>query len=161
SSSHSGSSFLAEMKRIVSSDRPGGVVSCSMSVTKPYLYSRLTSCSMELVILPPRETREVRRETGSSRAQAAKRPEAGEPPFGAQQIPPLAPAALGRDDKYTSRVSRLTSHDMCTCPTSRRDPAATRHVGLQHFAEHPLFRGAHLGKALGHQSMRTMPTHQL
>ena len=38
SSIHSGSSFLAEMKRTVSSDRPFGARSISMSVTKPYLY---------------------------------------------------------------------------------------------------------------------------
>ena len=37
SSSHSGSVFLAEMKRTVSSLRPGGAVSASISVTKPYL----------------------------------------------------------------------------------------------------------------------------
>ena len=37
SRSHSGSPFLAEMKRTVSSLRPGGAVSASISVTKPYL----------------------------------------------------------------------------------------------------------------------------
>jgi hypothetical protein len=37
SSSHAGSPFLAEMKRTVSSSRPGGALSDSMSVTKPYL----------------------------------------------------------------------------------------------------------------------------
>jgi len=37
SSSHAGSSFLAEMKRTVSSLRPGGASSASISVTKPYL----------------------------------------------------------------------------------------------------------------------------
>src|SRR4029079_19708662 len=35
---HSGSSFLAEMKRTMSSDRPLGALSDSMSVTNPYLY---------------------------------------------------------------------------------------------------------------------------
>src|SRR6476661_6456520 len=35
---HSGSFFLAEMKRTVSSDRPFGAFSDSMSVTNPYLY---------------------------------------------------------------------------------------------------------------------------
>jgi hypothetical protein len=33
----SGSLFFAEMMRTTSSDRPGGSVSCSMSVTKPAL----------------------------------------------------------------------------------------------------------------------------
>src|SRR6476646_2451561 len=35
---HSGSLFLAEMKRTVSSDRPFGAFSDSISVTNPYLY---------------------------------------------------------------------------------------------------------------------------
>ena len=38
SSSHSGSFFLREMSRITSSDRPFGVVSESISVTKPCSY---------------------------------------------------------------------------------------------------------------------------
>jgi len=38
SSSHSGSPFLAEIKRIMSALSPFGAVSASMSVTKPYLY---------------------------------------------------------------------------------------------------------------------------
>ena len=46
SSSHSGSLFFAEIARTTSSLRPGGSVSDSMSVTKPYLYSRVASCSM-------------------------------------------------------------------------------------------------------------------
>src|SRR6476619_6975243 len=46
SSSHSGSFFFAEIARTTSSLRPGGSVSDSMSVTKPYLYSRVASCSM-------------------------------------------------------------------------------------------------------------------
>ena len=37
SSSHSGSSFFAEMRRTMSSFNPGATVSASMSVTKPYL----------------------------------------------------------------------------------------------------------------------------
>src|SRR3546814_818597 len=46
SSSHSGSAFLAEMKRTISSFRPLGAVSASMSVTKPYLYlSSARTCS--------------------------------------------------------------------------------------------------------------------
>src|ERR1043165_8401147 len=40
SSSHSGSVFFAEMVRMISSLRPGGIDSDSMSLTKPYLYSR-------------------------------------------------------------------------------------------------------------------------
>src|SRR5688572_22256685 len=49
SSSHCGSSFLAEMNRTVSSDSPGGTVSDSMSVSKPYWYSRLASVSISVV----------------------------------------------------------------------------------------------------------------
>src|SRR5262252_3539660 len=49
SSSHAGSCFLAEMSRTVSSVRPRGTASCSMSVTNPYLYSRPASCSMVCV----------------------------------------------------------------------------------------------------------------
>ena len=44
--SHTGSFFLAEIKRMVSSLKPGGVDSDSTSVTKPYLYSCLTRLSM-------------------------------------------------------------------------------------------------------------------
>ena len=44
--SHAGSFFLAEMWRMVSSLKPGGVDSDSTSVTKPYLYSCLTRLSM-------------------------------------------------------------------------------------------------------------------
>ena len=40
SSSHSGSCFFAEISRTMSSLRPRGTSSCSMSVKKPYLYSR-------------------------------------------------------------------------------------------------------------------------
>src|SRR6476620_11934831 len=47
SSSHCGSSFFAEMRRMTSSLTPGGNVSASTSVTKPYWYSRLTSESMD------------------------------------------------------------------------------------------------------------------
>src|SRR5258708_27372172 len=46
SSSHSGSFFFFEIRRTTSSLRPFGMVSLSTSVTKPYLYSRLASCSM-------------------------------------------------------------------------------------------------------------------
>ena len=46
SSIHSGSPFLLEMKVMVCSSRPGGRVSLSMSVTKPAVYSRWTSCSI-------------------------------------------------------------------------------------------------------------------
>jgi hypothetical protein len=38
SSIHSGSPFLAEIKRMVSSERPLGAYSCSMSVMKPCSY---------------------------------------------------------------------------------------------------------------------------
>ena len=57
SSSHSGSSFLAEMSRTMSSVSPCGMLSASMSVTKPYLYSRLTSVSTDelLMAFPPAE----------------------------------------------------------------------------------------------------------
>src|SRR5262245_4268418 len=37
------------MKRIISSFRPGGAESASMSVTKPHLYSRLARVSISLV----------------------------------------------------------------------------------------------------------------
>src|SRR6185295_20375145 len=46
SSSQAGSSFLVEMRRITSSLRPGATVSDSISVTKPYLYCWLASCSI-------------------------------------------------------------------------------------------------------------------
>src|SRR5450759_4310602 len=39
SSSHSGSPFLPEMRRTTSSERPAGMLSVSMSVTKPCWYS--------------------------------------------------------------------------------------------------------------------------
>ena len=44
SSIHSGSFFFAEMMRTVSSDRPLGIVSVSMSVTKPALYGFASIC---------------------------------------------------------------------------------------------------------------------
>src|SRR4051794_25622762 len=53
SSSHSGSPFLAEIKRIMSSFSPLGAASASMSVTKPYLYSLLTSVSTDELIRFP------------------------------------------------------------------------------------------------------------
>src|SRR3990172_10575987 len=49
SSSHSGSFFFEEIRRMVSSFSPGGATSCSISVTKPHLYSRLTRASIALV----------------------------------------------------------------------------------------------------------------
>src|SRR6266849_1387459 len=51
SNSHSGSFFLAEIKRTVSSLKPRGIVSDSMSVTQPYLYSRFVSISAVLIVL--------------------------------------------------------------------------------------------------------------
>src|SRR5918997_108415 len=49
SSIHSGSPFFSEMRRTVSSVRPRGIMSDSMSVTKPYLYSLLAKSSMVLI----------------------------------------------------------------------------------------------------------------
>src|SRR5437879_741861 len=49
SSINFGSFFLAEIMRTMSSLKPRGTVSVSMSVTKPYLYSRLASSSIVLV----------------------------------------------------------------------------------------------------------------
>src|SRR5512140_137107 len=43
---NSGSFFLAEMSRTISSFSPGGADSASTSVTKPYLYSVLTNPSI-------------------------------------------------------------------------------------------------------------------
>src|SRR4029450_13235292 len=51
SSSHSGSFFLAEIIRTMSSLRPRGTSSASMSVTNPYLYSRVASSSMVSVLV--------------------------------------------------------------------------------------------------------------
>src|SRR5262249_34229435 len=45
----SGSFFLAELSRMMCSSSPGGTASASISVTNPYLYSRLTSSSIVLV----------------------------------------------------------------------------------------------------------------
>src|SRR5437868_15122631 len=53
SSMNSGSFFLAEIVRIMSSLRPGGTVSVSTSVTNPYAYSRLTSASIPELIPTP------------------------------------------------------------------------------------------------------------
>src|SRR5215208_3581878 len=53
SSSHSGSPFLDEIRRMVSSVRPRGAISDSMSVTKPYLYSLLTSVSTDELMHSP------------------------------------------------------------------------------------------------------------
>src|SRR5215208_3571209 len=50
SSSHSGSPFLAEIKRMMSSFSPLGAASASISVTKPYLYSLPTSASTDELI---------------------------------------------------------------------------------------------------------------
>src|ERR1017187_10350114 len=44
--SHTGSFFFSEIRRMVSSLKPGGADSDSTSVTKPYLYSCLTRLSM-------------------------------------------------------------------------------------------------------------------
>ena len=44
--SHAGSFFFSEIRRMVSSLKPGGADSDSTSVTKPYLYSCLTRLSM-------------------------------------------------------------------------------------------------------------------
>src|SRR5580698_3086479 len=44
--SHCGSFFLAEIRRMMSSFKPGGADSVSTSVTKPYLYSCLTRLSI-------------------------------------------------------------------------------------------------------------------
>src|SRR3954469_3398253 len=49
SSIQSGSAFLAEINRTVSSLRPRGIVSASMSVVQPYLYSRFESISVVLI----------------------------------------------------------------------------------------------------------------
>src|SRR3954447_18874098 len=52
--SQAGSPFLAEISRMMSSFRPRGATSDSISVTKPYLYSLLTSVSTgELMRSPP------------------------------------------------------------------------------------------------------------
>src|SRR5690349_2768312 len=59
SRSHCGSCFFAEMKRTVSSLRPGGNVSASMSVVKPYWYSRLTSDSIDELMPAPLSTPEL------------------------------------------------------------------------------------------------------
>src|SRR5262249_33853027 len=50
SSIQSGSFFFPEIKRMVSSLRPRGIVSDSMSVTQPYLYSRFVSISLVLIL---------------------------------------------------------------------------------------------------------------
>ena len=46
SNSHSGSSFFFEMRRMMSSFKPFGAKSVSMSVTKPYSYSLLVTSLM-------------------------------------------------------------------------------------------------------------------
>src|SRR5918997_2541336 len=53
SSSQSGSPFLAEMRRMMSSFSPFGAESDSISVTKPYLYSLLTSVSTDELMRSP------------------------------------------------------------------------------------------------------------
>src|SRR5215212_9648570 len=67
SSNHSGSPFLAEIRRMMSSFSPLGAASASISVTKPYLYSLPTSASTDELIrfpltvvrqpLPPEQVR--------------------------------------------------------------------------------------------------------
>src|SRR5436190_9790167 len=52
SSIHSGSFFFEEISRTVSSLKPFGMVSDSMSVTKPYLYSRFVNNSAAVDIKP-------------------------------------------------------------------------------------------------------------
>src|SRR5256712_3806430 len=52
SSIHSGSPFLAEIRRITSSFKPAGTTSDSMSVTKPYLYGCWTCASILVILLP-------------------------------------------------------------------------------------------------------------
>src|SRR5215216_5879218 len=49
SSIHSGSFFFATIRRIVSSLSPRGIMSDSISVTKPYLYSCLLKSSAVLI----------------------------------------------------------------------------------------------------------------
>src|SRR5918997_3236578 len=55
SSSQSGSPFLADIKRMMSSFRPLGAESDSISVTNPYLYSLLTSVSTDELMRSPLE----------------------------------------------------------------------------------------------------------
>ncbi len=49
---NSGSPFFAEMRRMTSSLSPGGTVSASMLVTKPYLYGWLTWVSIVVMASP-------------------------------------------------------------------------------------------------------------
>src|SRR6266480_5720273 len=49
SSSHLGSFFLAEMKRMISSFSPIGAESASISVTNPHLYSRFARSWISVV----------------------------------------------------------------------------------------------------------------
>src|SRR5438552_3404488 len=51
SSMNSGSFFLAEIIRMMSSFRPLGTCSAPMSVTKPHLYSWFARASMELAVV--------------------------------------------------------------------------------------------------------------
>src|SRR3989442_2315994 len=53
SSIHAGSPFFSEMSRMTSSLKPGGTVSDSISVTKPYLYGWRTWDSIPLLIRAP------------------------------------------------------------------------------------------------------------
>src|SRR5947208_3734916 len=55
-SSHSGSFFFAEIRRTVSSLSPRGIVSASISVTQPYLYSRFASISAVLIFVSTNRT---------------------------------------------------------------------------------------------------------
>src|ERR1051326_209163 len=57
SSIHSGSFFFSTIKRIVSSVRPRGITSDSISVTKPYLYSCLANSSAVLIVISTRDCR--------------------------------------------------------------------------------------------------------
>src|SRR5918992_5072739 len=53
SSMNGGSFFFAEIMRMVSSFRPRGTVSVSMSVTKPCWYSRVTRDSIDELMTTP------------------------------------------------------------------------------------------------------------
>src|SRR5438309_10367608 len=53
SSIQGGSPFFWEISRMTSSERPGGTVSDSISVTKPYLYGWSTWASIPLLIRAP------------------------------------------------------------------------------------------------------------
>src|SRR6185369_8441006 len=74
SSSHSGSFFFADIVRTISSPRPGGTDSDSISLTKPYLYSRSARISTLFAALAMRlrlyQTLPLNRERSSAPAGA-------------------------------------------------------------------------------------------